>query len=95
MKDPERENARIKRLLAEAELAKAILKFFGATMVLFSDGVMIGGGSTLSLGLGLLLALGQVPADIPQGFATIAAFRRQGLARRTRLLLSASFAVPA
>jgi ZIP family zinc transporter len=50
--------------------------------------------STISLGLGLLLALGQVPADIPEGFATIATFKSKGVPRRTRLLLSLSFALP-
>ena len=68
--------------------------FTGVAVDLFSDGVMIGTGSTLAVGLGLLLALGQVPADIPEGFATIATFKDQGVPRRTRLLLSAAFAIP-
>ena len=68
--------------------------FFGVAVDLFSDGVMIGSGSTVTFSLGLLLALGQVPADIPEGFATIATFRNQGVSRRTRLLLAAAFAVP-
>jgi ZIP family zinc transporter len=68
--------------------------FFGVSIDLFSDGVMIGTGSTVAVGLGLLLALGQVPADVPEGFATIANFRGQGVPRRTRLLLAAAFAVP-
>lgn len=44
--------------------------------------------------MGLLLALGQVPADVPDGFAAIAALRRSGITRRTRVLISASFALP-
>lgn len=68
--------------------------FFGVAVDLFSDGVMIGTGSTVAVGLGLLLALGQVPADVPEGFATIANFRRQGVPRCRRLLLVAAFAVP-
>lgn len=68
--------------------------FAGVAIDLFSDGLMIGTGSTLSLGLGLLLALGQVSADIPEGFATIAAFKNRGVPRSRRLLLSASFALP-
>lgn len=68
--------------------------YFGVAVDLFSDGVMIGAGSTISTSLGLLLALGQVPADVPEGFATIASFRDQGLSRRSRLWLAASFALP-
>ena len=68
--------------------------FLGVAVDLFSDGLMIGTGSTITLSLGLLLALGQVTADVPEGFATIAAFKRQGISRYARLLLAASFALP-
>lgn len=61
---------------------------------LFSDGVMIGTGSSIGLALGILLALGQVPADIPEGFATIATFKDKGIERGQRLLLTASLAIP-
>ncbi len=74
--------------------AGAWMIFIGVAVDLFSDGVMIGTGSTISLGLGLLLALGQVPADIPEGFATIATFKDKGLPRPRRMLLSLSFALP-
>ncbi len=68
--------------------------YFGVAVDLFSDGVLIGTGSTIAVGLGLLLALGQAPADVPEGFATIATFKRQGIERRLRLLLAASFFLP-
>ncbi len=68
--------------------------YAGVAIDLFSDGVMIGTGANIALGLGLLLALGQVPADIPEGFATIATFKDQGVPRARRMLLAASFAIP-
>lgn len=68
--------------------------FFGVSTDLFSDGVLIGTGSTISVGLGLLLAVGQVPADFPEGFSSTASFRRAGAPRRKRLLLLAAFAIP-
>ena len=61
---------------------------------LFSDGLMTGASSAVSSELGLLLALSQVVANIPGGFATVANFRTQNVARRTRLLAAASFALP-
>jgi ZIP family zinc transporter len=68
--------------------------YFGVAMDLFSDGIMIGTGSLVSSGLALLLAFGQVAADIPEGFAVTATFRDAGVPRRRRLLISAAFAVP-
>ena len=68
--------------------------YFGVAVDLFSDGVIIGTGSIINPALGVLLALGQVPADIPEGFATIATFKNKGVPRAKRILLSASFAVP-
>lgn len=61
---------------------------------LFSDGLLIGTGSTISFELALLLTLGQLTADIPEGFATIANFKDKGVPRGRRMLLSASFALP-
>lgn len=42
----------------------------------------------------IALALGQVTADIPEGFATIATFRQKRVPRHTRQLLSISFFLP-
>lgn len=61
---------------------------------LFSDGLLIGTGSSISLSLALVLALGQVTADIPEGFATVSNFKDKGVPRARRLLLSASFLIP-
>lgn len=82
------------RLGADERAAGPAAIFAGVSLDLFSDGVMIGTGTIVNPALGLLLALGQVPADIPEGFAAVASLRRAGITRRTRLLLSAAFSVP-
>ncbi|MBW7850992.1 MAG: peptidoglycan-binding protein [Rhodospirillales bacterium] len=61
---------------------------------LFSDGLMLGSGSAVSSALAVLLALGQVLADVPEGFAAMANFRDAGMKKSKRLLLSISFFVP-
>ena len=66
----------------------------GVAIDLLSDGVLIGTGTLIDPRLGLLLALGQVPADLPEGFAAAATLRTEGVPRRRRVLLSAAFAVP-
>ena len=68
--------------------------YSGVSIDLFSDGVMIGTGTVINPALGLLLALGQVPADIPEGFASVASLRRTHMTRRTRVLMSLAFAIP-
>jgi ZIP family zinc transporter len=83
-----------RRLGGREEQAGALAVFGGVSMDLFSDGVMIGTGTVINPGLGLLLALGQMPADLPEGFAAVATMRKAGIRRRTRLLLAAGFAVP-
>ncbi len=70
------------------------LIYFAVAVDLFSDGVMIGAGATIGSTLALLLALGQVGADIPEGFATMAVLRREGLKKTKRIFLSAAFALP-
>lgn len=61
---------------------------------LLSDGLMTGAGSAVSRSLGLLLALSQVVANFPGGFATVANFRDHGISRSKRVLAVASFALP-
>lgn len=81
--------------LGGGEQQKGALAIFGGvSMDLFSDGVMIGTGTVLNPALGLLLALGQMPADVPEGFAAVATMRNAGIRRRNRVLLAAGFAIP-
>ncbi|HLT30579.1 MAG TPA: hypothetical protein VK013_11080 [Myxococcaceae bacterium] len=58
---------------------------------LTSDGLMIGTGAAVSSSLVFVLAAGQVLADVPEGYATVANFRDKGVARRKRLLFAGSF----
>lgn len=74
--------------------AGAVTIFSGVSIDLFSDGVMIGTGTILNPALGLLLAIGQVPADVPEGFAAIATMRRAGIPRQQRMLFAAGFTIP-
>lgn len=82
------------RIGGDEDQASAFAIFGGVSIDLFSDGVMIGTGTVINPALGLLLALGQVPADLPEGFAAVATLRRAGISRGRRMLLAASFAIP-
>ena len=72
----------------------AWMVYAAVTADLIGDGLLIGAGAAVSTSLALVLALGQVLADIPEGFAVIANFRDKGTHRIQRLLLSASFVIP-
>jgi ZIP family zinc transporter len=82
------------RLGTGKETAGPLAIFAGVSLDLFSDGVMIGTATVLNPSLGLLLAIGQVPADLPEGFAAGASLRRANVPRRTRVLLALSFTLP-
>lgn len=60
---------------------------------LTSDGLVLGAGSAVSISLALVLASGQILADIPEGYASIASFRSNDVPRSKRLWLSASFVI--
>ena len=60
---------------------------------LFADGLLIGAGTSVSPQLGIALALGQVLADGPEGFATIFTLRANEVPRSRRLKVTASFFV--
>ena len=87
-------DAAIERWTGGKENAGPWVLWFGVSIDLLSDGIMIGTGSSISLGLGLLLAIGQTPADIPEGFAAIATFKARGIAKKMRMILAAAFALP-
>lgn len=78
----------------EEEGGNPLAIYAGTMLDLFSDGIMIGTGALINPALGLLLALGQTPADVPEGFATIATLRRVGFSRARRVLLTVGLALP-
>lgn len=82
------------RTRAREQTSGPLAIFTGVSLDLFSDGVMIGTGTVINPALGLLLAVGQVPADVPEGFAAVATLRRAGISRRARVMMSLSFAIP-
>ena len=69
--------------------------FLAVATDLFGDGLLIGAGTAVSASLGVTLAVGQIMANVPEGFASISTFRAKGVGRTSRLRLSAGFIVPA
>lgn len=78
----------------EAAGTGAWMVFVAVASDLVGDGLLIGAGTAVSSQLGIALALGQVLADIPEGFAVVTNFRDKGVRRTTRKWISASFAIP-
>lgn len=68
--------------------------YMAVAIDLFSDGLLIGTGSAVSTSMAIVLALGQVLADLPEGYATIANMKNKNIARPRRILLSISFIIP-
>lgn len=68
--------------------------YIAVAIDLFSDGLLIGTGSAVALSMAVVLALGQVLADIPEGYATIANMKDKGISRMRRMLLSTFFFFP-
>ena len=85
---------RLRPLIGAKGSAGAWMVYMAIAADLFSDGLMTGVGSAVSSALGLLLGLSQVVANIPGGFASMANFRSEGVARRTRIIIACSFALP-
>jgi ZIP family zinc transporter len=86
--------ARERAGLEGGRLNRPWLVYLAVAVDLLSDGVMVGVASTIAPQLALLLAVGQVAADVPEGFATVATLRRANVPRRARLLLGTGFALP-
>lgn len=82
------------RISGQNTASRPLAIFFGVAIELMNDGIMVGAGSTISTALGLILALGQIPANIPEAFATIATFKGHGISYNYRVLLSCMFIVP-
>lgn len=74
--------------------AGAWMVYMATAADLLSDGLMTGASAAVSPELGLLLALSQVVANVPGGFATIGNLKSQGVPRFTRFIAAASFVAP-
>lgn len=61
---------------------------------LMGDGLMVGIGSAVSTGVGLMLALSQVVANVPGGVVTIANLRDNNVRRSVRIAAAASLVLP-
>jgi len=79
---------------SQSEGTGAWMIYVAVAADLIGDGLLIGTATVIDIKLAVLLALAQVIADIPEGFATIANFKDKGTPRKKRLLLSASFVIP-
>lgn len=71
--------------------ARMWMIYFAVAIDLTSDGLMLGTGAAVASSLALVLAAGQMIADVPEGYATVATFRDKGVSRSRRLMLSFSF----
>lgn len=69
--------------------------FLAVATDLFGDGLLIGAGAAVSADLGITLAIGQIMANVPEGFASLSTFRTNDTPRTTRLWVTATFVVPA
>lgn len=74
--------------------AGAWMVYMAIAADLFSDGLMAGAGSAVSSGLGFVLAMSQLVANVPGGFATMANFRDEGVPRKRRFIIIATFPIP-
>lgn len=68
--------------------------YLAVAVDLIGDGLMVGIGSAVASGLGFMLALSQVVANIPGGFVALANLRAKGTSRTVRLAAAASLCVP-
>lgn len=68
--------------------------YLAVAVDLMGDGLMVGIGSAVSGGVGLMLALSQVVANIPGGVVTIANLRDSKVRRPMRLAAAASLILP-
>lgn len=85
---------KVLRRLVSGGSAGAWMVYMATAIDLLSDGLMTGASSAVSAELGLLLALSQVVANFPGGFATIANFRSQGVKPSVRYIAAGSLILP-
>lgn len=65
--------------------------YIAVAIDLSGDGVMIGSGTAVSPSLAVVLAAGQLLADLPEGYSVVANLREKNVSRAKRIGVSVSF----
>ncbi len=65
--------------------------YIAVAVDLTGDGLMIGSGSAVATSLAIVLAAGQVLADLPEGYSVVANLREKEVSRGKRIAVSLSF----
>ncbi|MBG59481.1 MAG: hypothetical protein CMJ16_03385 [Peredibacter sp.] len=61
---------------------------------LFSDGITIGASSSVSSDFAILVVVGLIIGDFPEGFVNMSIFKEQGLSKKKRYLMALSLILP-
>jgi zinc transporter, ZIP family len=65
--------------------------YIAVAVDLSGDGLMIGSGAAVATSLAVVLAAGQVLADLPEGYSVVANLSENGVPRMRRIVVSLSF----
>lgn len=84
---------RVQTLIGGGDDVQVWMVFAAVAADLFIDGVVTGAGAAVSPRLAALVAVSQIAANIPGGFAVTARFRRSGAPRRQRVWMMALYPI--
>jgi ZIP family zinc transporter len=84
----------VERRTGEGQPSTPWMLYIGITIDLLSDGIMLGAGAGASRHLAFLLAISQLPANVPAVFAVGSTLRGLDMPRRARLTFDAALVLP-